>query len=66
MKEKELNSLDLLFKNKSGKIYKSGCSLNKTLKFYCEKAGIEKSITNHSFRHSFITDVAERCGLLTA
>ena len=50
-KEKQLEPKDFLFTNKSGNPYKSGKSLNKTLKRYSRIAGIEKNITNHSFRH---------------
>ena len=40
VKKNNFKSEDLLFLNRLGRPYKSGCSLNKTLKHYCKVAGI--------------------------
>lgn len=49
---------DSLFVNiKGGKMTRQGT--NKNLKKYCERAGIDKDITNHSLRHTAITKMAE-------
>ncbi len=63
-----LEANDRLFSNRWGKPYRSGHSLNKTLRVYCGKAApkIKKRITCHSFRHMFCTYVIDRCDMQTA
>ena len=60
-----LVSDDLLFTNRDRKPFTSGHSLNVTLNLYAKKAGIEKKISNHHFRHLFATDIIKRCGVTT-
>ena len=66
VKAKKLKDEDLLFTNKCGRPYKSGFSLNKTLKHYCGMANIDKKITTHTFRHMFGTETTARCGIVVA
>ena len=50
---------DSLFINiKGGKLSPQGT--NQNIKKYCERAGIEKHISAHCLRHSFITTMAEK------
>lgn len=50
---------DLIFLTITGKkISTKDC--NKNLSKYCERAGIDKDITNHSLRHSCFSDLADR------
>lgn len=59
---KERNSVnpqdDTLFLNiKGGKLTRQGT--NKNIKKYCERAGVNKDITNHSLRHTAITTMIQ-------
>lgn len=46
--------LPLLFLSKNGRMITS-CNLNDLIRKYCKRAGIEKRITPHSFRHACAT-----------
>lgn len=41
----------------------SARSLNNTLKTLSNRAGITKNISNHSLRHSLVTELIENCGI---
>lgn len=61
LKERELlaTDCDKLFVNiKGDKLSRQGT--NKNLKKYCDRAGIDKDITNHSLRHTAITTMMEK------
>lgn len=62
IEDKKLEEDALLFTNRLGNPYSTGRSLNKTLDHYCTKVGIDKTITNHSFRHMFCTETYRKCG----
>jgi len=67
VKSENKGSDDFLITNRFNKPYKSGCSLNLTLKRYCIKADIKdwKKMHTHTFRHMFGTRTYERCGMET-
>jgi integrase/recombinase XerD len=46
--------IDLLFLSKNGRMI-TNCNLNDLVRKYCKRAGIEKRITPHSFRHACAT-----------
>jgi integrase/recombinase XerD len=49
---------DLLFLSKNGRMI-TGCNLNDLIRKYCKRAGLEKRITPHSFRHACATHLLQ-------
>lgn len=63
--ETRVNGVENLFTTTQGtKINK--VSLNKTLQRMADKAGINKHITNHTLRATFITDITKNYGIYVA
>jgi integrase len=62
-----MKSDDILFHRENGLPFKLSTTYpNKLLNTACKKVGINKHITNHSFRHGFITRVYKKSGIVTA
>ena len=67
IEDKKMEKDALLFTNRNGVRYLDSSSLNKTLRRYCKRADVKKDhVSCHSFRHMFVTETIETCGMETA